>query len=259
MNSFLQVPGQSDPEENQSVGALYCPAGDVLAKSASEPQEARQIGKQTRRQVSELWADIEDLLALENGDHSASVPRRAGTPVGTNALPTSRNSEVTQTTTPDFSLLIATGSPRPATGDAQEVPLGSWPENCDSSTCQVPSQPLVAEVPSETRVAVDQIGTEQRKPVPLHDGTVLTSLNTVSVGTVAERTTANEGTRGTMEGVMHQMRNPLIADYGHYDVYNNGFDVMDDVDSFMQGGPCGVVLEERIRYACTVLDIPMGK
>lgn len=245
------VPDQSVPEESQTVVALYYPTGDLPSKSAAEPdlsQEVKPFGKQTRRQVSELWADIEDLLALENGDYSASVPHCADTPGSTNATATS---EVTQTTTPDFSLLIATTSPQASTNDVQEVPL-------NSSTSPVSNHSLASDVTNELDISVLQTRTEEAKALPLDDdGTVLTSLNTVSVGTGVDSTAANERTRGTMESVMHQMRNPLNMDYGHYDLYNNGFDVMDDVDSFMQGGPCGVVLEERIRYACTVLDIPM--
>ncbi|KAK2154729.1 hypothetical protein LSH36_259g04032 [Paralvinella palmiformis] len=252
------------PEESRS-GPLYCQIRDPLADKHTTKAPSKQ---QARRQVSELWRDIEDLLALESCHEFAEAKSGDQTEsADTELVPSSRNPSLAQTT-PDFSVLIAGQSTDDSSPDSQEVPYLPWIESVGSSSEQqttrlTPSSSFGSDLADVGNLTVENRGTLTNQTVDLaeslssvHD-IVLTVLNPVSVKSGASGSSTNERNRqGTMESVLHA-RNPLVTDYCHYEPYGNGFDVMDDVDSFMRGGPCGVVLEERIRYACTVLDIPM--
>ena len=64
---------------------------------------------------------------------------------------------------------------------------------------------------------------------------------------------------GLMDSLVH-IRNSMIMDFSNpFEVLGGSIDFDEDPDAFLQGGTSGLMLEERIKYTCTVLDIPMGK
>jgi hypothetical protein len=235
----------------------------------------------------QLWADIvEDVLALEEISETTILNSQPATALVPNATADTRKRpeplKLEQLQTPDFALLINADTPEPRSPGVQEVPFLSRTNTgmtlsnsqspgfgCDPNTLQ--SQTLSQSQVIQATVAVTAPAVSQTRspsPVPTTSSAYTQLQNATRAASpfndhystdTNTPNTSSAQTTDLMDSIIH-IRNSMIMDYNPFELLSsNALDFAEDPDAFLQGGTSGVVLEERIRYTCTVLDIPMGE